>query len=174
MVPISEVPPLDATTYRPRGNTALLDAVGRTVNDLGERLAKMEESERPSKVVVVIQTDGEENASTEFKTRKTIFDMITHQQSKYAWEFIFLGANQDAICVGGALGVPMLSSMSYTSSASNVKSVYGSMNNAIGHMRSVGGLASFTYQDRMAAVAPAVPDVIDNTVKVDDTSSKSN
>jgi uncharacterized protein YegL len=64
--PVKEVPALDPRTYVPRGTTALLDASGRTINTIGERLDKMPEAERPGKVIVSILTDGLENASQEF------------------------------------------------------------------------------------------------------------
>jgi Mg-chelatase subunit ChlD len=102
--PIKEVPPLDETTYVPRGTTALLDAIGRTINTIGERLARTPECDRPAKVLIVILTDGLENASQEFK-RDQILSMIKRQREVYSWEFIFLGANQDAIQVGSAIGI---------------------------------------------------------------------
>ena len=102
--PIKDVPPLDETTYVPRGTTALLDAIGRTVNTIGERLGKTPEPDRPAKVLIVILTDGLENASQEFK-REQILAMIKRQRETYSWEFIFLGANQDAIQAGTAIGV---------------------------------------------------------------------
>jgi hypothetical protein len=103
--PIKEVPPLDGHTYVPRGTTALLDAIGRTINTIGERLDKTPEPDRPGKVLIVILTDGLENASQEFK-RNQIYSMIKHQREKYSWEFIFLRANQDAIQAGSAIGIP--------------------------------------------------------------------
>jgi uncharacterized protein YegL len=103
--PIKEVSQLDEHTYVPRGTTALLDAIGRTINTIGERLDQTLEPERPGKVLIVILTDGLENASQEFK-RNQVYSMIKHQRDKYAWEFIFLGANQDAIQAGSAIGIP--------------------------------------------------------------------
>jgi hypothetical protein len=84
---------------------APLDAIGRTINTIGERLDKTPEPDRPGKVLIAILTDGLENASQEFK-RNEIYSMIKHQRDKYAWEFIFLGANQDAIQAGSAIGIP--------------------------------------------------------------------
>jgi uncharacterized protein YegL len=71
-VPIKDVPPLDNHSYVPRGTTALLDAIGRTINTIGERLDRTPEPERPAKVIVAILTDGLENASQEFKRREII------------------------------------------------------------------------------------------------------
>jgi uncharacterized protein YegL len=102
--PLKDVPPLNDHTYVPRGCTALLDAIGRTINTIGERLDKTPEAERPGKVIIAILTDGLENASQEFSPEQ-IRLMIEHQREKYAWEFIYLGANQDAIMVGERMGI---------------------------------------------------------------------
>lgn len=88
----------------PRGATALLDAVGRAINETGSRLAAMPEHERPGLVVLVIVTDGQENSSKEFN-RDKIRQMIEHQQSVYRWQFTFLAANQDAFAEGATLGI---------------------------------------------------------------------
>ena len=93
--PIQEVPALNETTYVPRGMTALLDAVGKTINTVGDRLAKTAESERPSLVIFVTLTDGQENASKEFKLEQ-VRDLIKHQTEKYKWQFVFLGADQNS------------------------------------------------------------------------------
>lgn len=88
----------------PRGSTALLDAVGRAVNETGERLAKMAEADRPGLVIFVVMTDGQENSSKEF-SKTQIKQMIERQQSVYNWHFTFLGANQDAFAEAGGLGI---------------------------------------------------------------------
>jgi hypothetical protein len=100
-VPIREVPRCELV---PRGMTALLDAVGRSIAEAGERLKTMPESERPGLVVFVIVTDGAENSSHEF-THSQIKQMIEHQQSVYGWKFVFLGANQDAFAEARSLGI---------------------------------------------------------------------
>lgn len=99
--PISQVPPL---VLEPRANTALLDAIGRTITETGDRLRVMPEAERPSRVLCLIITDGMENASTEFR-HETIQKMIAHQHDKYQWEFVYLGANQDAFAVAQGFGI---------------------------------------------------------------------
>ncbi len=96
----------------PRGATALLDAVGRAINETGERLAKMPEADRPGLVVFVIVTDGEENSSHEF-TKTQIKDKITHQQTAYNWQFTFLGANQDAFAEAGGMGIDAAGAANY-------------------------------------------------------------
>ncbi len=80
----------------PAGGTALLDAIGRTINSVGARLAQMDEKDRPMKVLVVIQTDGEENASKEFN-KAQIKALIDKQTEVYKWQFQFIGASEISV-----------------------------------------------------------------------------
>lgn len=100
-VPIGQVPRFGLS---PRGSTALLDAVGRAINESGARLAALPEQARPGLVVFVVMTDGQENSSKEF-TKAMIRQMIEHQQSAYNWQFTFLGANQDAFAEAESMGM---------------------------------------------------------------------
>jgi len=100
-IPVRDVPRYELV---PRGNTALLDAVGRAIIETGQRLAKMHEPDRPGLVIFVVMTDGQENSSHEF-TKAQIKQMIQHQQDKYNWHFTFLGANQDAFAEAGGMGI---------------------------------------------------------------------
>jgi len=88
----------------PRGMTALLDAIGKTIANVGERLSNMAEENRPEKVLFIIMTDGMENASKEYQYER-IKDMIEHQKNVYSWEFIFMGADMDAISVANNIGI---------------------------------------------------------------------
>jgi acyl-CoA synthetase (AMP-forming)/AMP-acid ligase II len=101
---IHEVSPLDRRSYVPRGNTALLDAIGRTIIAVRGAIAVDRPSERPGQVVFVIITDGMENASREF-TRSQILEMIRAHQEEEEWEFLFFGANQDAIGEAASMGI---------------------------------------------------------------------
>lgn len=76
--------------YKVGGMTRLYDGIGTAVDDIGKWLAKMDESERPSKNLIVIITDGGENSSTEYRL-KDIKDRIKEQTEKYSWDFIYLG-----------------------------------------------------------------------------------
>lgn len=148
--PLAEVPPLELV---PRGWTALLDALGRAILETGERLAALPESERPAKVIFVIITDGQENASRDF-TREKVAEMIAHQQEKYGWQFLFLGANQDAIATGTSLGIAAGSSLTYGSHARGVRSSYASLSASVATMRTQGFEAAgdyFSQADRQAA-----------------------
>jgi uncharacterized protein YegL len=83
-------------TVNPRGGTALLDAIGKTIVSVGEKLAKMNEEDRPMKIMVVVQTDGEENSSKEFK-KEDIKKMIEEQTNVYKWQFQFIGASLESV-----------------------------------------------------------------------------
>lgn len=111
-VPISKVPQLDCKSYQPRGSTALFDAIGKTIVDTGRRYSRMPEVARPGAVLFVIQTDGFENASTTYSS-KQINDMIAVQRDQYSWQFVFLGANQDAIASGAKFGIAAGASLGY-------------------------------------------------------------
>ncbi len=103
-IDIKAVSPITELEYFVRGNTALLDAIGRTINKIGGVQKNTAEEYRAEKVLFVITTDGMENASREFDYAK-IKAMIERQKSCYGWEFIFLGANIDAVEVAGRFGV---------------------------------------------------------------------
>jgi uncharacterized protein YegL len=120
-LPVAEVVELDTTTFIPRGGTALLDAIGRSIDELGARLATLPEAERPGQVVVAILTDGEENSSRRFDW-PAIREKIRHQEKHYAWRFLFLGANQDAIATAARMGVAAADSATFVHDASGYKS----------------------------------------------------
>lgn len=147
--PVGDAPLLSVETFVPRNTTALLDALGRTIAATGARLGAMPEADRPGKVLFVIITDGAENASREF-TRKQIFEMITQQKTMYQWQFIFLGANQDAIQAGAAMGIARGQTMSYAANAVGTQSAFRSASNATSGYRSgaTGQSAAFTEDDR--------------------------
>lgn len=146
--PIKDVPALD---FRPRGQTALLDAIGKAITETGERLEKMAEAERPGKVVFVIITDGYENASKEFQKPK-ILEMITHQREKYGWQFSFLGANQDAIQVGGGMGIPIHSSLTYANSHIGTQSAFRAVSDSTKSFRA-GASLNVSYDAAQRAEA---------------------
>jgi len=111
---------LDHSKYYVRGMTALYDALGKTILDVGSRLAKTPENERPEKVIFIITTDGYENASKEF-TKSKIKEMIEHQQSKYSWEFLFFGANIDSTQTATSIGLSEDSAYDFEASPKGVK-----------------------------------------------------
>jgi len=108
-IDVREVAPLD---LQPRGSTAMLDAIGRSIIALGDRLAALPEAERPGTVIFAIMTDGLENASKEFDY-PAVKALITRQERDYNWQFLYLGADQDAIEVGMRIGVSADRSLTY-------------------------------------------------------------
>lgn len=119
-VPIAEVPPLE---LRPRGSTALLDGIGRFTTEIGEELAALPEERRPGSVIVVVITDGEENSSTEW-TLDSVKATIIRQEHTYAWDYVFLGANMDAVSVGAGMGFAGEKSITYDASSEYVGAAY--------------------------------------------------
>jgi von Willebrand factor type A domain len=115
-VPIIEVTELDSTTFVPRGSTALLDAIGKTIDNLGAQLAAMPEPQRPVKVIVAVLTDGLENSSHRYSW-KDIAAKIRHQREQYQWEFLFLGANQDAIATAAQMNIAAMNAATFVSDA---------------------------------------------------------
>jgi hypothetical protein len=118
---IKDVPDLTNKTFVPRNSTALYDGIGRTINNVGDELSKMAEDDRPEKVLVVILTDGQENASREFNCSK-VKDMIKHQTDVYKWEFVYIGANQDSWDVGQSMGIGGSNTINYVSNGCNATS----------------------------------------------------
>jgi uncharacterized protein YegL len=98
------IAPITENEYFVRGSTALLDAIGKTINKIGNAQKHTAEEERAERVLLVITTDGMENASREYSYEK-VRHMIEHQKSKYGWEFIFLGANIDAVAAARRFGI---------------------------------------------------------------------
>ncbi|MEB3294062.1 MAG: vWA domain-containing protein [Synechococcales bacterium] len=151
-IPLSHAPDLNDHTFVPRASTALLDAIGRTINETGARLAKMLERDRPSHVIFVILTDGEENSSREF-TSQQINQMIRHQREVYQWEFVFLGANQDAITTASQLGMSGGQALTYAASPQGTQAAFKAMSKNLSRFR--GGEAAaleFSDADRQAQV----------------------
>jgi hypothetical protein len=115
-VPLAKVAKLDDVTYRPSGNTALLDAIGNTVQTVG--------TDGFDKTITVIMTDGEENSSREW-TLQAIRELIRSKEAAGNWTFVFLGANLDAVAQGTNLGVPMANAVRYD--PANYRDVYASL-----------------------------------------------
>ncbi|MDF0728536.1 VWA domain-containing protein [Cytobacillus sp. S13-E01] len=125
---------LSEQEYFVRGCTALLDAVGKTILDVGYRLSKTNEDQRPGNVIFVITTDGLENASREF-TYEKIKALIKHQQEKYSWEFIFLGANIDSAKEADNMGIDITNAYNFEASGKGVESMYNIACEAVSNKR---------------------------------------
>jgi hypothetical protein len=122
-VPLDEIVPLTERSYRPRGTTPLLDAIGSTIDGLGARLVRMPEKDRPDQVIVVILTDGLENASREY-TIEQVKEKIAHQRDVYKWEFVFMGCGIDAFDVAGGLNISAAYTTSHEATAKGIREAY--------------------------------------------------
>jgi len=144
MEPIASVADLDGTTYVPRGGTALLDAIGKTINRVEHQISELSEDNKPNKVIFVIITDGEENTSREF-SKDNIFEMIRRHESENNWQFVFIGANQDAIAEAGGMGIRAASSLSYGANAGGVRAMYTSMSRNMTNYRTASDNDSYAF-----------------------------
>lgn len=156
----------DAPTYNlhPRGMTALLDATNRAIVETGQYLSSKPESERPSKVIFVIVTDGHENASKEV-TREQLKSAIKKQQDVYSWEFIFLGANLDAVNEARNYGVA--NAVQYMNTGASMGGTYKGLSNSISHSR----VHNVAVSDTLAGSYTADGAAVENTsaiIKDDD------
>lgn len=167
--PIDFVKDLDNTTFVPRGGTALLDAVGRTIDIVGEHLSKMNESDRPDKILFVILTDGEENSSKKFSTEQ-VKQKIEHQSNVYKWEFTYLGANQNAWATGTSIGIAYNKNLTYAANTSGSYAAFSSLSSNTRMYRSA-VKANFDYE-ASDVVAQAAAGAAINTSVVLDTLAK--
>ena len=112
LYPRTDIAAVPQFVVAPRGRTALLDATGRFITEIGEQLAALPEDERPGTVICLIMTDGFENASRHWSWER-IKALITQQRDVYGWQFIFLGANIDAVEVGARMGVDAADALTF-------------------------------------------------------------
>ena len=133
-IEIGKVEPMNDSQYFTRGCTALLDAIGRTVNHISDIHKYAREEDRPEKTIFIITTDGLENASREFSYDK-IKKLLTKKQEKDGWEFLFLGANIDAIEVAGKMGISRDDACDYVCDEAGTALNFDVMSNVIGSVR---------------------------------------
>lgn len=124
-VDVYEVESMTKKDYIPGGGTAMLDAIGETINTVQDRHDDMGES-KPDSVLFVITTDGEENSSKKF-TKADIERMIKHQTKGHGWEFIFLGANMDAVKEATSIGIDATKAANYSWTGQGTGALYGSV-----------------------------------------------
>lgn len=153
--PLGEVPALE---LQPRGSTALLDAIGRFVTEIGAGLAALPEEDRPGDITVVVMTDGHENASTEW-TVEAVRALIAQQETTYAWDFVFLGANMDAVAVGTNLGFAPGKSLTYDADGDAVAGAWASASSYQRRKRAAGAppAASIVFDDAERSAARKQP-----------------
>lgn len=133
-IPIQEVKPMTEEEYYVRGMTALLDAIGKTINTVKAQQESLPKKERASKVLFIITTDGMENSSKEFSAEQ-IKKMIETQRKQYDWEFLFLGANIDAIETARTYGIEENKAVNYHSDSIGTQKNYEVLNEAVSEIR---------------------------------------
>ena len=133
--PVNQVKALTSEDYYVRGCTALLDAMGRTIHQMALVQKHLPEEERAEKVIFVITTDGLENASREY-SRSQIKQMIEQEKEKYGWEFLFLGANMDAVEEADSFGISADRSVTFQNDSQGIETNYRVVSETISMMRS--------------------------------------
>jgi uncharacterized protein YegL len=119
-IPLQEAVPLDFLTYFPQGQTALHDSIVRGINGLVTRISQRTEQGLPAKVIVVILTDGEENGSKSYGANQA--RLAIELRRKYSnWEFLFLGANQNACLTAKGLGMEEGTAIQFTPDSQGIK-----------------------------------------------------
>ena len=139
--PVNEVPKL---YYSPGGCTAMNDGVGTAIDEIGKWLSDMNESERPSKNIIVIMTDGQENASKEYNF-DTVKEKIKQQEEKYSWTFVYMGTNLQDLKDANRLGIKMRS----VSDSRNITSNYSHIDTYAKALRSSTNAASVAAADAL-------------------------
>ena len=139
--PVNEVPKL---YYSPGGCTAMNDGVGTAIDEIGKWLSDMNESERPSKNIIVIMTDGQENASKEYNF-DTVKAKIKHQEEKYSWTFVYMGTNLQDLKDANRLGIKMRS----VSGSRNIAANYSHIDTYAKALRSSTNAASVAAADAL-------------------------
>lgn len=131
---IKGIRPITEKEYFVGGCTALLDAIGKTIHKIGNAQKHTGEEQRADKVMFVITTDGMENASKEYSYDK-IKALVEHQKEKYGWEFIFLGANIDAIAAAASFGISANRAANYNADGVGTKLNYEAVSDAVSELR---------------------------------------
>jgi len=160
-IDLNYVKDLDDNTYQPRGGTALYPSFGKTIKDIGKKLAAMSEGERPERILFITITDGEHNSSLskvngetvdhetfhQF-TSKEIKNMVEHQTKIYKWNFIYIGANQDTWAVGNSMGYSKGTTLNYVANSVGVSDMFDKLNKGVTSYRLSSINKKFTFDEK--------------------------
>jgi hypothetical protein len=162
-VDINFVKDLTTADYKPRGSTALRDSFAKLIDDTGANLAKMNESDRPERVIFVVQTDGEENSSLRV-TIEELRQKVTTQTNQFNWQFIFMGANIDSFSTAHSYGIASANTTNFTASSAGVEGSYMATSNLMSCKRSVSynAMDSVGYTDEDRKMAAGETPIITN------------
>ena len=143
---LKDVPTIE---IMPRGGTALLDAMGKSITNLRDHINSMPRAKRPAKIIVAIVTDGQENSSREWNKGKV--STLVKDLTDKGWEFTYLGANQDAIAEATSLGIRTANAVTYTSKGAT-STLSSFTNNASAYRSGIASDVSYSAAQRVAAV----------------------
>ena len=133
-VGLDKIKPMTEEEYYVRGCTALLDAVGGAIHHIGNVHKYAREEDRPEKTLFIITTDGQENSSRMY-TYEKVKRMVERQKKKYGWEFLFLGANIDAVAEAGRFGIKPDRAVNYECDEIGTAVNYRALNKAVSRVR---------------------------------------
>ena len=156
-VPVNKVEPMNDNQYYVRGCTALLDAIGGAIHHIGNVHKYAREEDRPEKTLFIITTDGMENASRQYSYEK-VKEMVERQKEKYGWEFLFLGANIDAIDVAGKFGIDSNRALNYVSDHKGTQLNYEVLNKTVSEFRACKSLVKEEIDAMFAACSAPIKD----------------
>ena len=137
---------LTAETYTPGGKTALFDAIVTAIDDTTAFLSSIDADDRPDNVIVVVLTDGKENASE--TPQETVRKHIETKQDEHDWEFLFIGANQDAALTAEGVGIDKQNSLNMAHSGEGTRAAYESTSDRVREYRQTGETDGYTDEDR--------------------------
>ena len=156
-VPVNKVEPMNDNQYYVRGCTALLDAIGGAIHHIGNVHKYAREEDRPEKTLFIITTDGMENASRQYSYEK-VKEMVARQKEKYGWEFLFLGANIDAIDVAGKFGIDSNRALNYVSDHKGTQLNYEVLNKTVSEFRACKSLVKEEIDAMFEACSAPIKD----------------
>ncbi len=144
-IDIRAVSPMTENEYQVGGSTALIDAIGRTINKLVNVQKSTAEEYRAEKVMFVIITDGEENSSREYSAER-VRAMIGQEKEKYGWEFVFLGANIDAVQTAGRFGIGADRAADYVADSEGTTLNFEMMSQAVAQYRKMNCISDAPFE----------------------------
>jgi Mg-chelatase subunit ChlD len=137
---------LSTETYTPGGQTALYDAITTAIADTTDFLGGIDSEDRPDTVIVVVLTDGKENASE--TPQDVVRERIEDKQTEHDWQFLFIGANQDAALTAEGMGIDSQNSLDMAHSGDGAQAAYESTSNQISEARRTGQTSGYNEEDR--------------------------
>jgi len=144
--PVADAPELTDENYKPRGQTALHDAIARAVDETAEDITAVDPAEQPENVIIVVLTDGKENASE--TPKDAVRGRIETRQEADGWEFLFIGANQDAVLTAEGMGIQQDRSLTMAHDGEGTRDAYKSTSENISEARVDGSMSGYDDEDR--------------------------